>query len=48
MFVALRVVAIFVSLIVRIIGWFFYELFIASGYVAIKYESRNKEDLIVY
>ncbi len=47
-FIVLRIAAIFVSFIIRIIGWFFYELLIASGYVAIKYESRNKEDLIVY
>ncbi len=48
MFIIFRVIAIFVALIIRIIGWFFYELSIASGYGAIKYESRNKEDLTIY
>jgi len=48
MFIIFRVIAIFVALIIRIIGWFFYEFSIASGYGAIKYESRNKEDLTIY
>ncbi len=48
MFIILRILAIFIAFLVRIVGWFVYELLIASGYLAMKYESRNKEDLAIY
>lgn len=46
-FLALRFVAAIFSLVARILGYLFYEILLALGFVHVVYENRTKESLIL-